>query len=288
MLESGQHKLREIEGSRMAQALGVAGPAAGRSAVLPEGCVLDLVDQSLMRTPEAPSPRSPTHSNQTLRSTTSPCAADNSPRRVMAKRRLFAGQPAVTEETALAADADAVGCHSDRLRRRVDADHSSDDTRETLSGNRSAHTLLGVPGPDGGVRSSRGGSPGDARTAADLTSPNRLGLHDLVDDMARLATSPWSTASAHSTDHVAGWTDSDDDEPTLETGEKAVCCNCNRELPVSTEIYTCRDGRRRYFCTSCPSPARPKAKRRHGSRHTSVSPREGVPLQSREPCQIPL
>eukprot|EP00037_Helgoeca_nana_P012036 m.108495 g.108495 ORF g.108495 m.108495 type:complete len:343 (-) comp21220_c0_seq1:110-1138(-) len=61
-------------------------------------------------------------------------------------------------------------------------------------------------------------------------------------------------------DPIEGWTDSEDDEPALALGEDPVCCNCTQALTV-TKVYACHDGRRRYFCKSCPSPARPSIKR---------------------------
>lgn len=64
--------------------------------------------------------------------------------------------------------------------------------------------------------------------------------------------------------HAGGWTSSEDDEPeTLAPGAHPKCCNCDVELPLSTELYECRDGRRRWFCVSCPSPRRSPLKRRH-------------------------
>lgn len=47
----------------------------------------------------------------------------------------------------------------------------------------------------------------------------------------------------------------DDDEPEhFPEGQIPRCCNCNNELSRSTPLYECNDGRRRWFCQSCPSP----------------------------------
>lgn len=60
----------------------------------------------------------------------------------------------------------------------------------------------------------------------------------------------------HADVHVDGWSDSDDDPEELMPGESPRCCNCATVLPPPpiSEIYQCRDGRRRWFCASCPSP----------------------------------
>lgn len=69
-----------------------------------------------------------------------------------------------------------------------------------------------------------------------------------------------------------GWTDSDDEPEPLAPGEAPRCCNCNVELPITTELFQCRDGRRRWFCRSCPSPYKPH-RRRHRISHIGISPR---------------
>lgn len=60
----------------------------------------------------------------------------------------------------------------------------------------------------------------------------------------------------HADKHVDGWSDSDDDPEELMPGEHPRCCNCATVLPPPpiSEIYQCRDGRRQWFCASCPSP----------------------------------
>lgn len=56
------------------------------------------------------------------------------------------------------------------------------------------------------------------------------------------------------------WSDSEDEDPLLMEGESPHCCNCNEQLSQHATISECRDGRRRYFCPSCPSPRKIRRK----------------------------
>lgn len=107
------------------------------------------------------------------------------------------------------------------------------------------------------------------RAAASLWRRLDGSLLDDVDGPGTGDDSPAHAGPPPNTQHHApaagdGWSSSEDDEPeTLPPGAHPKCCNCDVELPLSTELYECRDGRRRWFCVSCPSPRRSPLKRRH-------------------------
>lgn len=69
-----------------------------------------------------------------------------------------------------------------------------------------------------------------------------------------------------------GWTDSEDEPEPLAPGEAPQCCNCRVELPMATQLFQCRDGRRRWFCRSCPSPSKPY-RRQYRVNRIGLSPR---------------
>lgn len=58
------------------------------------------------------------------------------------------------------------------------------------------------------------------------------------------------------------WSDSDDEiDDAVTSKDHPTCCNCGSELPSSATVHTCFDGRKRFFCASCPSPMRSREQR---------------------------
>lgn len=114
----------------------------------------------------------------------------------------------------------------------------------------------------------RGGGGGMAGGAAGTGSSNTSGrAYNYVSRRSPMLLSPPSSSAPSSTDPTAsastGWTDSEDEEPDLAIGQAPVCCNCRQDLHPSSSVVLCRDGRRRYFCASCPSPVKPRPRSRH-------------------------